>query len=287
MSLPPEILQQRYGAIELAYSERRWAEVETLSQALLAELPPDPADPLQLRLVLLLGHTRLYGMADPPGARLYYNSVLEHCQEPTLREIAQQGLQHCSQHGRPAPGSQAAAPWLDGGDDPSQPSAQPGHALDSARGNSHATPWLTGEPDQAPAPVASAADRQADQQPGAGGSLAVGPLAAGAWRGDAPAAPQGATATETGLWSDPAENGSQPRRAGVEPTTSSVLVPEIVDEPEQIVVAQANPRLRQELPLEELAQAVAFSAPGTQNPAELTAEQLDDLSGGLLRVKVP
>ena len=35
MSLSPEIQQQRYAAIELAYSERRWAEVESLSQELL------------------------------------------------------------------------------------------------------------------------------------------------------------------------------------------------------------------------------------------------------------
>jgi hypothetical protein len=36
MSLSPEMLQERYSAIELAYSERRWPEVENLSQALLA-----------------------------------------------------------------------------------------------------------------------------------------------------------------------------------------------------------------------------------------------------------
>lgn len=103
MSLSPEILQERYSAIELAYSERRWPEVESLSQALLAELSPNPADPLQLRLVLLLGHTRLYGLADPSGAHHYYASVLEHCEEPTLRDIAQQGLDNVPNRPTPRP----------------------------------------------------------------------------------------------------------------------------------------------------------------------------------------
>lgn len=68
---------------------------------------------------------------------------------------------------------------------------------------------------------------------------------------------------------------------------TGVLVPEIVDEPEQILLAQANPRQRQELPLEEVPEPRGIRATQEPNPGELTAEQLDDLSRGLLRIKVP
>ncbi len=115
MSLSPEIQQQRYAAIELAYSERRWPEVEQLSQDLLAEVPANPADPLRLRLELLLGHTRLYGLGDSSAARQHYACVLAHGTEATLRDIAQQSLDQCEQLERPSQGDPspvAEAPLL-------------------------------------------------------------------------------------------------------------------------------------------------------------------------------
>jgi hypothetical protein len=77
-----------------------------------------------------------------------------------------------------------------------------------------------------------------------------------------------------------------------EPSISSpsepagVLVPEIVDEPEQIAVAQADPLLRQELNLEELTPPEPSSASTLPDPEELSAEQLDDLARGLLRIRL-
>jgi hypothetical protein len=57
------------------------------------------------------------------------------------------------------------------------------------------------------------------------------------------------------------------------------LTSEIVDEPEQIAVAQADPLLRQEVELEELTAADG-------DPRELSSDQLDDLSRGLLRIRL-
>ena len=107
--MPPEVLQQRYAAIELAYSEQNWPEAEGLSQALLAELPQVSGDPLRQRLLLLLGHTRLYGMADTATARQHYGTVLAESEEPTLRDIAEQGLEQCLALEQP-PAAAAAAP---------------------------------------------------------------------------------------------------------------------------------------------------------------------------------
>lgn len=274
MSLSPEILQERYSAIELAYSERRWPEVESLSQALLAELTPNPADPLQLRLVLLLGHTRLYGLADPSGAHHYYASVLEHCEEPTLRDIAQQGLEQCAQQTDPPPSQAApaptsaepAAPWLVG-DEQAQPSgANPEAAEASATPSADATPWLSAQED----PVSLQPQVGPHDPPPENG---VNPV-----ESRAPLAPEQPADTILVAIAEPSfSSPSEP---------AGVLVPEIVDEPEQIAVAQADPLLRQELALEELTPPEPSSASTLPDPEELSAEQLDDLARGLLRIRV-
>ena len=244
MSQSADTLEQRYSAIELAYSEQRWAEVERLSQALLAELGPNPADPLQVRLVLLLGHTRLYGMADPAGARHHYASVLEHCDEPTLREIAQQGQEQCDQHQPVAltsgpiskPTGKPAAPWL-GEDNRSAPAAaEPGRSTD-------ATPWLS-----------SHGEIQATE----------------------------AAAAQAAPWAPDSLEGG--------PASAQALVPEIVDEPEQITVAQADPRRREELPLDAVPPHRSESGKSPHDPGELSTqlstEQIEDLARGLLRIRL-
>lgn len=114
MSPSPESLQERYAAIERFYAEQNWPEVEGQSQALMAELPADPAHPLRQRLLLLLGHTRLYGRGDQAAATRYYQEVLASNPEPVLRQIAEQGLQQ-SAHAS-APAVQASPPL---GADPS------------------------------------------------------------------------------------------------------------------------------------------------------------------------
>ncbi|MCU0528902.1 MAG: hypothetical protein MUD04_05310 [Cyanobium sp. Prado107] len=195
MSLSPEILQQRYATIERLYSEREWPQVEALGEALLRDLPADPADPVRLRVELLLGHTRLYGMGVVNDARARYQTVLEHCSEVTLREIAEQGLQQClqvEQGNNPEPAGNA----------PGQPSTA-------------AMPWME--------------------------ELAV----------------------------------------------------EVVDEPEQLDVAQSDPGRRQELELRELgalsgaaAQTTRVADPLAFDPTRLSARELEELTRGLLRVRL-
>jgi hypothetical protein len=270
MGLSPQMLQQRYTAIELAYSERRWPEVESLSQALLAELSANPADPLQLRLVLLQGHTRLYGLGDPSGAHRLYASVLEHCEEPTLRDIAQQGLEQCAQQTKPSPseassGADPATPWLVS-DEQAQPSGTNPEEEASASHSADATPWLSPQEDlESPQPQLGRHDPSPEQDVNRGES------------------------TPPRVQKEPVDTIGA---AIVEPKPSSpsepagVLVPEIVDEPEQIAVAQADPLLRQELALEELAQPEPGSASTLPGPGELSAEQIDDLARGLLRIRL-
>ncbi len=278
MSLSPEIQQQRYAAIELAYSERRWEEVESLSQELLQELPGDPADPLRLRLVLLLGHTRLYGMGDAAAAREHYTSVRDHGNEPTLLEIAKQGLEQCQQLEQPAATAPtAAAPWLTG----SAQETAPGAGASGASTGTDAAPWLTPAATAQPAPEPAPAPAPAAQE---------APAAV-----EAPAAieaPAAVPAPERGIDIGPAD---QEPTGTVEPDATPAadpLVAEIVEEPEQIAVALADPQRRQEVALdvlEEQAQARPALAATPQDPLHfdadaLSPEELQELSRGLLRL---
>jgi hypothetical protein len=296
MSLSPEILQERYSAIELAYSERRWPEVESLSQALLAELSPNPADPLQLRLVLLLGHTRLYGLADPSGAHHYYASVLEHCEEPTLRDIAQQGLEQCAQQTN-APAeetaatvagsatvAQPAAPWLESDERPAQPTAAPNPQLEASsfRG-ADATPWLS--PQEHPPslePPVGPDDFAPGPEAGLNQLASTPPLAAEQGMAEQASSPSSVSTTSADRADSTATGSGQPS----EPEPVSVLVPEIVDEPEQIAVALADPLQRQEHALEELSHPESGSSTTLPDPEALSAEQIKDLARGLLRIRL-
>lgn len=209
MSLTPEILQQRYATIERLYSEREWPQVEALSKTLLGELPADQADPVRLRLQLLLGHTRLYGMGAVADAREHYQAVLENCTETTLREIAEQGLQQCTQveEGKSLPS-------------PAEPAATVGE-------------------------IAAAA-------------------AAGGATGGAAAMP----------WMEE-------------------LTVDVVEEPEQLAVAQADPTSAEALELDatpELGGAPRKDRrpvdPLAFDPTRLSARELEELSRGLLRVRL-
>ena len=285
MSLPPEMLQRRYSAIELAYSERRWSEVESLSQSLLAELSPNPADPLQLRLVLLLGHTRLYGMVDPPGASHYYNSVLQHCEEPTLREIAQQGLEQCAQaiQATPASHTNPATPWLSSHDH-AKPSgtSEEGEVSEkdgvSAAPSADATPWLLEQNNAEPEQPEPAQPEPAQPEPGQNHTLLEESLN----QADVDLALNTQELASPSSGVPGAAASPNPR----EPA-SNALMPEVVEEPEQLAVAQADPRQRQELILEERPAPATDSTPTPQGPEELSVDQINALSRGLLRIRLP
>lgn len=118
-------LQDRYAAIERLYSQGQWTQVLEASTALLAELAGQPGDPLQTRLLLLQGHTQLFGFGRTDAATHLYQQVLDSDPEPVLRAIAEQELERCRLHQSApfpftaqavgtAPEQQPAAmPWLD------------------------------------------------------------------------------------------------------------------------------------------------------------------------------
>ena len=108
-----EQANDQYAALERLYSERRWAEVEASAAVLLAELDGE----LRSRVLLLLGHTRLYGYKDAGVAAEHYRQVLAAEPEALLVDIAQEGLNQClaAQVPSPAqePSSADAMPWLE------------------------------------------------------------------------------------------------------------------------------------------------------------------------------
>ena len=102
-----EQANDQYAALERLYSERRWAEVEASAAVLLAELDGE----LRSRVLLLLGHTRLYGYKDAGVAAEHYRQVLAAEPEALLVDIAQEGLNQCLAAQVPSPAD--AMPWLE------------------------------------------------------------------------------------------------------------------------------------------------------------------------------
>ena len=102
-----EQANDQYAALERLYSERRWAEVEASAAVLLAELDGE----LRSRVLLLLGHTRLYGYKDARIAAEHYRQVLAAEPEALLVGIAQEGLNQCLAAQVPSPAD--AMPWLE------------------------------------------------------------------------------------------------------------------------------------------------------------------------------
>jgi hypothetical protein len=203
-----EALQQRYAAIEQVYAEQNWSEVELQCQGLLAELPTEPGDPLRQRLLLLLGHTQLYGLGNPAAAASFYGAVLAGEPEAVMAELAQQGLAQC--------GEAAAAP-----------AEEPTPAVIADASVTPAMPWLVelGEPSGNP-------------------PLQLEPALARA------------------PFQDP------PAPSAVESVQGLDRI-EVIDEPEQIAVAQADPERSQTIEL------------------NVDPEAMDELSQGLLRVVMP
>ncbi|MEB3168004.1 MAG: hypothetical protein VKK97_04650 [Synechococcaceae cyanobacterium] len=247
MTAAPDSLQQRYEAIEQVYSERQWDAVAHLSEALLLELPIDPGHPLRQRLQLLLGHTYLYGYEDPTTASGFYSRVRDATQEPVLLDIAEQGLGKCASLLNTSP---AAA---------EEPTPEVQAAAPETAAGGQSFPMTA-------TPVADAGER-------ANGTAAMPWLELLA--------------------------GEEPATAELEPVLEPVVqtlpelepVPEleleVVDEPELIAVAQANPATAEQLEV-----AVRELAPGDARPdpaepvAGLSPEESAELAKGLLRVVI-
>ncbi|SBO44050.1 hypothetical protein [Cyanobium sp. NIES-981] len=209
MTATPESIQQRYATVERLYSERQWPQVEALCESLLIDLPDSPADPLRQRVILLLGHTRLYGMGDVESARSYYRALLRTEADNTLRQIADQGLHQCD---------------------------------------------------------------LAEHQPGsagrAGSPVAMQPPETAIGTGDpfpfsAAAATESTAVTAAAPWLDSVD---------------------VVEEPEQIEVALADPQRREEIEVRELEALPAAPAAISAKLAGFSPKELEEFSRGLLGV---
>jgi hypothetical protein len=113
-------LEQAYGAVEQAYAAADFQAALETAEALLPQIPRERDDQLQQRLQLLIGHIHLYGLQQPGPAATAYRAVLEHCQEPGYRTLAQEGLLQAAQPTAPvasaplaAATDQPATPWLE------------------------------------------------------------------------------------------------------------------------------------------------------------------------------
>ncbi len=241
----PDNAPQRYADLERAYVEERWLSVRGNGPVLLEELEEsdDPqAEALANRLRVLLGHAHLFGLAEPEIAEDYYRAVITGNAEADLRQIAAQGLAQCQQ---PAVQTVAAG---------SEPEPEP-----------LASPQPVTEP-AAPAPSASAmAEAAVDPfQAAVTTALATGSVQrtgepAMPWLKDLASGAQGALATETGepAAPEPFAPGSAQEPAVIvspDPEAGGALAPrlevEVVEEPELLEVAQADPSLAEELELE-------------------------------------
>lgn len=146
-------MYEAYAAVERAYSQGRYDSALQLAQGLLATLDATPDatpdasadEPLRPRLLLLMGHCHLYGLADPQQAAAAYRNVLERCNEPVLIEIARDSLGRCTT------GAPASAPGQAN-------TGTPQASNQASKQATPATPWLaqsTGTSNFTPAPPAT------------------------------------------------------------------------------------------------------------------------------------
>ncbi|MEB3199780.1 MAG: hypothetical protein VKK62_04550 [Synechococcaceae cyanobacterium] len=203
-------LTERYAAIEQAYTAHRWSTVLQLGQALMRDLQIEAtptALALRQRLQLMLGHTQLYGFRDGEAAADCYRSLLNQRSDPSLRQMAEQGLQQCRLLGSmAAAGGQAtqAESRAEPGRPPSQ-TAGAAAALSprAAAGASAAatspvaeTPRTEASPPPAASGRAAPVPSQGEASPSASPSASPGSAAAG--RPGAPASPSTVAAAGVG-----------------------------------------------------------------------------------------
>lgn len=305
----PEDHARLYTAIEKAYVDDRWADVLQQGKALLLNLEADDLE-LRQRLQLLMAHTHLYGYGDRDAAEDLYRAVLESKTDPSLRQIADQGLQQCGlplQHesqavaDRPAEAApqetaadlnpeqlpQAVAARLDSGDVPSQRESLKafGMALNPTLPelSSVATaavhpvmPWLATEPE----PLPPLTDRAGSLQAEGNEAVDAGGLAA-------------METTRETTSSPPSAAPISPQTLTPSPTVTSPpsLIPDVIEEPELIEVHQADPSLAEEFELMETGAlmevpTVVMAAPEESLAEDPGFEEDPELLEGLLRVVI-
>jgi hypothetical protein len=275
-------LTERYTAIEQAYCADQWGAVIDQGQTLLREIPrsSDPVpEGLKERVQLLMAHAHLYGFNEQNVAEGLYSAVLHSKAEVALRQIAEQGLQQCSEHEQaadarvtngedtePAPGpktyqgSVVATATRDGAGDgmaveptfaPTSETPSPKLELELERSAADAA-----RPDDSgteAAPATSGSEVAETSSPVAESALAMPWLAAGAMATRAAAA-----STNTPSSSAPTPWASAAQIPVEEPSTlEATLIPEVVEEPELFEIHQADPALAEELELTVVQPATA------------------------------
>jgi len=282
---------QRYAELERAYTEDRWPDVLEQGGQLISDLSNDP-DPviadLASRTHLLLGHAHLYGLRDPAAALPHYQALLAGSEDPDLRRIAKEALPYCQPTVEPAASEAAAGMFA------TAPATATGASAAAA-----ASPWVAQElfPRAAIEPTAEPlGDQILDSQ--------------GQWIPRAVTAAEAITEAATPWLDAPIrlEKAIQSEVGGMvaaPDTTIGELVPslevEVVEEPELVEVAQADPRLAEELEIEltrirerhaaRRGDGTATKEGVTPAPAD-SLEEADDLMedpeliAGLLRVVV-
>jgi hypothetical protein len=282
---------KRYSELERAYTEDRWPDVLEQGNQLIADLSngPDPvtAD-LASRAHLLLGHAHLYGLRNPAAALPHYQALLAGSADPDLRRIAEEALPYCQSSVEPAAPEAAAGVFA----------TAPATATD-ATAAATASPSVAQElfPRAAFEPTTEPlGDQILDTQ--------------GQWIHQAGTASEPITEAAT-PWLDGPIRLEQAIQTGVggmvaaPGKTIKELVPslevEVVEEPELMEVAQADPSLAEELEIEltgigerrasQRGDGTATKEQKTPAPAD-SLEEPDDLMedpellAGLLRVVV-
>jgi len=282
---------ERYAELERAYTEDRWPDVLEQGGQLIADLSHDPepvtAD-LASRARLLLGHAHLYGLRDPAAALPHYQALLAGSADPDLRRIAEEALPYCRLTVEPGVSEATAGMFATA---PATATGASAAAAASPRVAQELFPRAAIEPTAEPLRD-QILDRQGQWIPRAGTAEEAITEAATPWL-DAPIRLEQATQSEvSGMLAAPG-------------TTTGELAPslevEVVEEPELVEVAQADPRLAEELEIEltrirkchaaHRGDEGATQEGVTQVPADSLAEADDlmedpELLAGLLRVVV-
>jgi len=266
---------ERYAAIEKAYCEDRWALVIDKGGRLLSQLQQGDSG-LRERLQLLMAHSYLYGFGERDAAEDLYRAVLESRAEASLRQIAAQGLEQCEQPPQPL-----ASPAVTATNLAAEPVGQPHPALrpedlpqpvgapsleedggaslhDSVEALIPAAPELAPPSEVTPFPAAPSQPKT----PVMPWLASEGPARE--------ATPEPATAPPPLPANLPWAMADGQRETVPSEAPQERLVAEVIDEPEMIEVHQADPRLTEEIELQE---KDAMGSPAQQPQDPIPAEE--------------
>lgn len=270
--------QKRYGVIENAYCQGRWGAVMENGTVLLRELLDAGGDgeveALRHRMQLLMAHTLLHGYGDRDAAEDLYEVVRSSDAEPTLRQMAEDGLDLCHQ---PLPSTLAIEEDEEDASEETSPPAlflpdtEPAE-LERSRSPASQMPLRPLLPVESE--IHPEADPAPDAPPEPENDLGVAADPFGA-RGEGSFSQQ-----EQGLPVMPWR--SEPSPAPMEQRLNMALTADVVEEPELIELHQATPSMAEEMDL-QIKEEVDPAPSGSEDGEP---EEDGDLRTGLLLVVV-